>query len=422
MADEVFSFSGLSKRLEWYKAYDDLANTFWVDGKEYLDHPEWDERQRQKWRFFYRPQPTAVGRPQKKMIKERQDLIARETAVITELDQQVALNGALTVLGVALSVWLWAYFLVLPLGFLSVKLARFVPARLASNKAIERARSEISLLEGEVRELIAQIPATPSLKLIDAWRWDEIRNLEYKCLSEILNVDVTAANIGKFIKHKAITAPVHGILIDSWGLLQPSRVLGPHGPEKTGLERVCGDIGDRIATFAIGSDERPLYRLMYLQYIYLLDKNINVSAFFYDFVTRKHYGKRSETFQYNHVSNFSIREMELEEAVWAGGLNVAAAFTGTLGGKEINALSVTVAGGASFRCVLVDDAVVQGMNEWLKQQEKWLELQREAAGSESRQQIEQQIVMRRKALKQRDLTVARAALQQVREQVERSAP
>src|SRR5262249_32674971 len=150
------------------------------------------------------------------------------------------------------------------------------------------------------------------------------------------------------------------------------------------------EIGSGIATFRSGPDERPIYRLMYLQYVYLLEKNINVYGFFYDFVTRQQYGKRSETFQYNHVSNFSIREVELEEEAWVGGLGLGAAFTGNLFGKEINAFSLTVAGGASFRCVLVDDAVVQGMNEWLKQQEKWMELKGEAPDEETRQKIERE--------------------------------
>ena len=100
---------------------------------------------------------------------------------------------------------------------------------------------------------------------------------------------------------------MRGILIDSWGLLQPTSQKGPLGREGTGLRTARNALEEKIATWQAGSTGVPYFRLLFLQYIFPLEKNLNICSFFYDFVTRRDFGKRLETFQYNHITNYSIR-------------------------------------------------------------------------------------------------------------------
>jgi len=152
--------------------------------------------------------------------------------------------------------------------------------------------------------------------------------------------------------------------------LQQPTIQGPFGVEKTGLERIRRDIGAKIATWWYSNTHHPIFRVLYLQFLYLLPKSISVYGCFYDVVTREHYGMRSETFHYNHVANFSINAAELEVPDWLQELHLPESFMKNLFGQEVNVFSLTVSSGTHFRCTLIDDAVIDAINCWLRQNEK----------------------------------------------------
>ena len=370
--DARFPTSGCPTYLEWYECYDDQGQAKWIDGHELIENEaEWDERQKAKWHFFYRPVAVAVGRPQQKRIhqermrersfqEERRRLIrsavtwgvigAAVVLMFAALDPKLALVPLLAIL-------LWETILWVQLRDLQ--------------KRRDLHEDRIAALEDEIRRLRLQMPASPSAVEVEEWLDEELREMEAKCLAEILGGDVSEARVLEIVRQEKLDDLVYGLLVRGWGVLQPAKVNGPLGTESTGISSVFKEIGPRATTWRRGHRGLPLCRLLYLQYVFPLESNLNVYGFFYDFVTRKQYGRRWETYQYNHVASFSVREVEVGEEDCVRDVGLPESFFG----KQIHAFTLVMGGGSHFRCVLTDDAVVQAMNEWLHLSTKLRELE-----------------------------------------------
>jgi hypothetical protein len=156
--------------------------------------------------------------------------------------------------------------------------------------------------------------------------------------------------------------------------LQPDKQRGPIGLEPTGLRRAKEQLQEKGLTWRVGMDGQPIFRLQFFQYIFPLEKNLNICTYFYDFVTRRMYGRRLETFQYNHVTNYALREVEAQEESWISDYG-ASTVAGMLHDKVLKAFTIAVSSGNHFRCILVDDDIVGFMNEWMKHEEKFRELE-----------------------------------------------
>lgn len=397
-----FAYSGLPNYLEWYKCYDDPSAATWVDGMElYRDRGSWDQRSIDRWNFLYRPFRPAVGRPQKKKIRELRMAISTCKANIqtaqgylaTLADERLwqnrratwtALGGSLACAGF----WFYsqsapaaAFSMLIPFALLSKVFTarrenRSRVGQLDENirqnqEIIRRSEEGIGRLEDEIRQLVGKIPETFDAVTVASWLEDDLRQLELVCLGELLNESVTLESAHRHFRRSFGDPRVLGILIDSWGCLQPIAQRGPLGKESTGLGRALDQLGDRVSTWQIGPGGSPFFRLWYLQFVLPLAKNLNICSFFYDFVTRRSYGRRWEVLQYNHVATFSIREIDPETEAWAvGGVSP---WSDPKSGSP-KALTIATSSGVHFRCVLVDEDLADYFNEHLKCEEKIKEL------------------------------------------------
>ncbi|HYX25220.1 MAG TPA: hypothetical protein VFC23_13785 [Thermoanaerobaculia bacterium] len=400
MFEERFTFSGLSKDLGWYRCYDDLSSDDWMDGSELWEHSDvWDERAVDKWNFFYRPYPPAVGRPQKKMIQERKATINACEAYTRQAQEQIAarresinqarktflvwsgLLGFVALVLIFKDFWTPALLPALGIGgagwsfgtrrSLALSKIEQLERSIANySESIRRNELEIGVLQNEVDQLLEQIPKPVSAWKIQEWLRDEIGMMELTCLSDFVGKEVDRETAGRLLARKFGDDRVFGLLIDSWGALQPTAQRGPFGNESTGLGKARNKLGDRMTTWQIGLHDRPAFRLLFLQYVFPLEKNLNVCSFFYDFITRKAFGKRYETFQYNHVTNYSVREVQPDEEPWVQDLGLLT-MSKLLKDKELRALTIAVTSGNHFRCVLVDEDVVDVLNQHMSNQEKY---------------------------------------------------
>lgn len=399
MDDEKFAFSGLPSYLEGYKCYNDLASKDWIDGRELRERRStWDKRAIAKWNFFYRPFRPIVGRPQKDKVHQREAAIAacedykrQATVSIAGLEERVrkAMRNLVILLAVLAVVALWwgsrsTGLALLPAAAAVYAVHRFVREQRQRLKqiaelrqkiteyeaAIRQNQSEIRTLEGEIAELLRQIPEIEGAATIEKWLAEELADMELVLLSDVTGETVTRERARELLKQDFKDQRVLGLLLDSWGLLQPPSQRGPFGREATGLEKAREDLKERAATWQLGKSDNPVFRLWYLQYIFPLEKNLTICSFFYDFVTRRHYGERFETFQYNHVTNYSIREVEPDDDPRVHQLD-SSNLARSLQGKSLKALSIAVASGNHFRCVLVDEEVVDVLNECLNQDQKY---------------------------------------------------
>jgi hypothetical protein len=402
MSEDRFEFSNLPNYLEWYECYDDLSNKKWVNGSELkLNKGIWDGRAITKWDFFYRPFGPAVGRPQKKMIREREASVntckeyISQCRMLIEAEQRRK-RRAMVWLGVwwmflsLFASWLAkidTQLLILPgigvvfsLWRLNLKWSKAqaeIKRLLAKideyEKGIRKNINEIQLLEGEIAQLLTQVPSVPKALVVENWLREEIKDMECVCLGEFLSQSVTLENIEQYLPQHLGTE-TQGLFMRTWGSLQPVTQRGPLGLESTGLRRAKDQLKERSLTWRVGMEGQPIFRLQFFQYIFPLGKNLNICTFFYDMVTRQMYGRRLETFQYNHVTNYALREVEAQEESWIedyGSSTVA----GLLHDKVLKAFTIAVSSGNHFRFIVVDDDIVGFMNEWMKHEEKFHELE-----------------------------------------------
>lgn len=369
----TFPVSGYPNYLEYYRCYEDPGRKEWVDGMEYhrnqLAWNDEDGRTKAKWRFFYRPLRPLVGRPQKAEIWSIHTQIASEEEALAKERREWIQRLVVMALALVIAFWIWEWLALVPLVFGAVFSLQFLSAKQAAEKRIADHRARIEALYDEIRQLQAQIEEPPDAQTVSGWLREEIQALERDCLVEAINKSGDHDTF-EDIKHEPFEGAanpygVRGLLIDGWGPLQPMTVSTPFGTEPTGLKRVVQELGGAHLTWRPGSEAQPIFRVLYLQFIFLLEKNITIESLFYDFVTKQRYGRRSETFQYNHVSNYAIREIELEED---GALRAAAMdhdLRRSMVGKTFNAFQMAVSSGGALRCILSDDSVIDGLNEWI---------------------------------------------------------
>lgn len=118
MTTDKFPFSGHPRNLASYDCYDDSVSEDWFNGAEYEGHTDWDGRAKAKWRFFYRPVPAAVGRPQKKQIKPLREELATTKAELSRQEWQLAWHVVYSRLVGAVTVWVGYYLFLLPLAYI----------------------------------------------------------------------------------------------------------------------------------------------------------------------------------------------------------------------------------------------------------------------------------------------------------------
>lgn len=414
MEEQHFRASGYPTNLEWYKCYRNQTLYERIDATELENNPDWDAKQIDRWRFFYRLDPTHLGDPQRQYIQTLRREIKNEESdyaylkkkaednfkfhsqsvetEIRNLNRKTS-NTIATCIALMLVLFYFAEnYAILPIIYIILHLAYTLRKKKDLKNSIQKRESQkdreiaemrekakqrikakerkIHELEDEIRILQTKIPDPPDIARMEADLLEEIQHLERCCLGEIVYSRTDPADFDEQPDNNLIERFNREKLIQGWGLLQQPTIQGPFGIEKTGLERVRRELGAKIATWRTGTQKQPIFRVLYLQYIFLLKKCISMYGFFYDIVSRKRYGIRSEIFHYNHIANFSIKAAELEVPDWLKELNLPEKFLKNLFGREVNIFSLTVSSGTHFRCTLIDEAVFEAMNNWLRETEK----------------------------------------------------
>jgi len=443
---DLFSTSGFPRYLEWYRCYMEPSTRRPVDGLEYRRHEhDWDDWAKAKWRFFYRPVKALVGRPQKREIEKARAAIEGWRRRVDHAKVAMIRDGILALLVAWLFYSLQEALAVLPVIVGGIRLLVLSQERGKGRKAIEGWEGRIAGLKGEIRELLTQIKSYPETEEIEERYGEEVCLMERTNLAEVVNKRSADETLFDEVAHVPLQRDnpygLHTLLVEGWGALQPASNPGPLGEESSGLQWVLEDVGRGLTTWRRGTRGQPLYRVVYLQYVFLLDKSITVCAYFYDFVSGNRYGRRSETFQYEHVSNYALREVGLEEEEWVEKVNVPRALRQQLFGQEINAFVLAVSSGAHLRCVLADGTVVRGINEWMSQDEIRRNLeaklgqdqQNESSRTEGdveeddfwadldpeeRQEVYREVFENQRALEDQGIHLARRVLQQIRDAVD----
>ena len=382
--NNTFKYSGESSLLEEYPCFDDKSNLNWIDGKEVLENPHWNENQKRLWYYFYRPYNYGdnIAGNQKRSVREMKASIIEKTSQLKIFKLIVLIVVVLTVVMIFSknpSIFFIIASIILTFYFLFVHAVTESEISSYINGIVEL-NHEIDFLVDKQQDILKNILTSHEVEKIF---WNDMVNIEKSFISSALNKDYDAVKrdarsyysekmINDFFAKNEIEPPVFP-LIPSWGLLQQSYVGGSNGSQKTGLYILNREIGKKVATWRNTSTGKSFYRVSYIQFLFFQEKALHVVSIYYDFITKKQSGVRKEMFPYNHISHHSNNEEDLSHMMLdplIKGLNLPEELTNNIYDHQTKAIAFSSSSGSSYKCVLPDKDVSNGLKKWLNYKKK----------------------------------------------------
>lgn len=383
--DGSFKYSGEPSRIEYYKCFHDPSSSEMITGEELIELEKgayWSEEHRQIWLYFYRPYNYGdnIGRKQREEKRIKESTIEENQASILsgKIFKFISLAFIITTLIFSViynSFWL----IVIP----TLAYIYFYFEDISLHSAIENHQNVVKILDKEIAYLLEQKEEIHKSRLsasdIETLFWKDINYLEGRYVNKASHEDSKSirANVPDFyknVKYSFIenrqfpTFPV----IPSWALLQSShRSNRNRGNQVTGVKIAAEDIGKKVATWRGVRGKHPIFRLWYIQFLFFHEKNLSLMSFYYDFITKKHYSEHIESYQYNHITNYSYTDEDItymRDDPLIQEIKLPENLSKNIFGNQVKTISLESASGAFYRCVLPDRDVTNGLNEWIQYQ------------------------------------------------------
>ena len=391
--DGRFTFSDTSSSIYDYECFDDQSSDsgVWLSGIEFQENQHhWDDEKKQIWHFFNQPYSYKFGSVQRQQMRLQQKVIeAKEGDVfLFRVMKYLLLLCMLATFIYVFNDEEWG-ILVVP-GFLAflVQLKEIEADRehKEASRKRRRYRKELDILLGQKRAILSEMISTEDILKVF---WGRITELESNLYS--LHFDETIEQLNRKLdsfyggvndeldEDKKIENHPKNPVILSWALLQQSSRSFDDHRQATGVKAARRDIKEKIATFRKMGDGTPLYRLLYLQFLFFRNKNLNVVSLTYDFLTNKQYNVSVDTYQYNHITGTSYSEEDITYMHKAGfleelDLELPEKLLDKVYGSQVKVISFASTSGSSFRCVLPDKKVTDGLADWLRYKQTSLTL------------------------------------------------
>jgi hypothetical protein len=383
-----FIFSDTYSRLEYYKCFNDPSSVELISGVELMElekQDDWSEEQRKIWLYFYRPYKygNVIGGKQKKIISKKESIISNLTEKTNNYSNLKILCFVLTLLFFYLSLTSISFFV--PIITLLSSIYFYLEEKSLLIKIFDL-KNHIKILNKEINYLFQQQNEMTKYRVtpygINRLFWKYLRKLENEYIDKLFhenkdNIEDSTPDFYKYVKqksrenhHKYPNFPV----IPSWALLQQSQKLNPntHESQSTGLKIASKEIDKKIATWRRSIYKKPIFRLWYIQFLFFHEKNLTIQSFYYDFITRKKYGEHLEVYQYNHITNYSYMDEDIsymKSDLLIKKVGIPDKLTNNIFCDQVKTLSFSSASGSNYRCVIPDNDVIKGLNEWLKSDE-----------------------------------------------------
>lgn len=386
----TFQFSGESSLLENYKCFDDRSSLDWVDGSELLANPEWDNERKKRWYYFYRPYNYGgnIARPQKEKIKKIEIIIEKNKKELIILRASVFFVTIATLfliffLGKGEGLNQSAFVLIasmIAILYLIYRHGCIENNYFSMKKDILELRHEIDCLIDQQQLILKQVP---SCEEIEKMFWNDMVDLEKHFIETVLNKNYSFAKqearkyyseyfIDEFFDRNKIEPPVFP-LIPSWGLLQQSQYNEAHNSQRTGLFIFNREIGNKVATWRNSTTGKQFYRIVYVQFLFFQDKSLYAVSVYYDFISKKQRGIKKDVFSYSHIAHHSYNEEDISHMLidpLITELKLPESLTNNLYGHQTKSISFSSSSGLSYKCVLPDKDVSDGLIKWLDFKEK----------------------------------------------------
>lgn len=377
--DGLFTFSGTPSSIYDYQCFDDQSSAVRITGKEFQDNEHhWNSEQKQIWHFFNRPYNYGyhIGGIQKQEIKKYEGIIgtkAGERSLLVVVKYlSFIIFGAAFFYSYVQGAW---EFLIVPAIFTVVVLLKLMDV----GNEVSKAREIKHRYEEELNHLLAQhdeiLGSMLSQREILRIFWRKITALEGQLYSRHFSGAPRSdssdfySRLNDVLEEKSLDHPLNPVIL-SWGLLQPSSRSFEDKRQATGMKAAAKDIKEKIAVFRAMSDGTPLYRLLYIQFLFFKERNLNVISLCYDFLTEEDYNISVDTYQYNHITGTSYSEEDISYMHERGfleesGVTLPKELLSRVYGSQVKVISFSSTSGSSFRCVLPDKKVTNGLADWL---------------------------------------------------------
>ena len=401
--DGFFTFSGTSSSIYDYQCFDDQASKVWLTGKEFKENEEhWIAAQKKIWHFFNRPYNYGhhIGREQRQKIEARQEVIeAKEGELfLAKIVKYLLLLASLITFIFDSSNGSWGFLGVIG-TFILITLIKEMDLKNAFSKAMQekdRYEQELNHLLDQQQGILNEIIEPKEILRV---LWKKLEALELGLYSSYFPEDAGKVRSGLVDFYNSLNDdldatrqlddhPNHPLVL-SWGLLQPPSRSFSDNRQATGIKAASKDLREKIATFRKLADGTPIYRLFYIQFLFFRDKNLNVVSLCYDFLTDKQYNISVDTYQYNHITGTSYSEEDIshmpKQAFFEEfDLDLPEELLENVYGSQVKVISFSSTSGTSFRCVLPDIKVTDGLEDWLQYKRQLLVANDINAGGEER--------------------------------------
>lgn len=379
--DGTFTFSGTSSSLYDYSCFDDQSNDGWIDGSEYVQNEDrWDKHQKLLWHFFNQPydHENNIGPSQREGITETHIFLDRkesELSLVVTLGY-LSLFAFLATLAFCFYSGSWPTMIAPSIFCLYILVRKSELDQVIGKASAEniRFKQELAFLLNQCKEIHEQMMTT---KQVMKFFWHALSTLEEdlhlhyfgknaKQASEDFADFYNRVNRSLSLSKKIDNHPAFPVL-PSWGLLQSSSRSFDDERQATGLDAAQKDLGKKIATFRRFRDGTPVYRFWYLQFLFFGEKNLNVVSLSYDLLMETKYNVAVDTYQYTHITGTSYRAEDIthmldERISWS--LNIPSTLLQKVYRSQVKVISFSSASGTSFRCVLPDKEITQGLDDW----------------------------------------------------------
>lgn len=251
-----------------------------------------DERQLQKWDYFFRASKEELGNKHYRLAGEFEEWRSDYQAL---LNKNAIKAGVLFVVSLFLLIKLW-WFVALPI--IAYGLYRFRNWFIDLYQSYKNTRflkfcdqklgDELQYLESQVFQ------QTVSEDQVRKWLEEEVRELDQKTVAELgLSPDhIIRREFGGPNGGVDINKDILGLKIQEWGITQPLSANGKKSIEKKHWHH--------LRALRRGTRE-PLVGVYYIHFIYLTPDNIGISSFFYDFILAKRFGTMTTQYFYRDI-------------------------------------------------------------------------------------------------------------------------
>lgn len=273
------------------------------------------------------------------------------------------------------------YSLILIVSFiiLTIRKKQHYNSILLHKEKIQQLKREINFLFQQHEKISKNIPTGDEANR--AFWWD-IKNIELKFIKKIGNTidEKFIAKVrnayGDFGISNNLESPITPIIIN-WALPQlvytNNIKMGKTHHQDIKINLSYEEIVNKISSWRPINGQSIIFRLWHIQFLFFQKDNLTIASLYYDFVTQKTYNEKIETFQYNHITNYSYKNENIaymRDDPFIKSLILSEQLPKNIFKIDTKTFHLASASGTHHECVIPTTEMMKELNLWLNYRSK----------------------------------------------------